>query len=80
MGRVRGDRAVRAGGGRIDPARFMGRTVREALGSRVAEVYEKQGNREKADFEYYIRVDTERGKPAYFPATAPRLNQTVVRY
>jgi Malectin domain len=32
----------------------------------------------KDDFEYYIQVEPERGKPVYFPATAPKLNQTVV--
>jgi hypothetical protein len=32
----------------------------------------------KDDFEYYIQADPERGKPVYFPATAPKLNQTVV--
>lgn len=30
------------------------------------------------DLEYYIRVVQEDGKPKYFPATAPDLNQTVV--
>ena len=33
----------------------------------------------KDDFEYYIQVEPEGGKPVYFPATAPKLNQTVVR-
>jgi hypothetical protein len=32
----------------------------------------------KDDLEYYIQVEPERGKPVYFPATAPKLNQTVV--
>lgn len=32
----------------------------------------------KDDFEYYIQVEPERGSPVYYPATAPRLNQTVV--
>ena len=32
----------------------------------------------KDDFEYYLQAETERGKPIYFPATAPKLNQTVV--
>ena len=32
----------------------------------------------KDDFEYYIQAEPERGRPVYFPATAPRLNQTVV--
>jgi hypothetical protein len=32
----------------------------------------------KDDFEYYIQVDPERGGPFYCPATAPKLNQTVV--
>jgi hypothetical protein len=32
----------------------------------------------KDDFEYYIQVELMDGKPVYFPATAPRLNQTVV--
>jgi hypothetical protein len=32
----------------------------------------------KDDLEYYIQVEPERGKAAYFPATAPKLNQTVV--
>jgi hypothetical protein len=32
----------------------------------------------KDDFEYYIQAEHERGKPVYFPATAPKLNQTVV--
>jgi hypothetical protein len=32
----------------------------------------------EADFEYYIRVETDGGKPVYFPATAPKVNQTVV--
>ena len=32
----------------------------------------------KDDFEYYIQAEPERGQPVYFPATAPRLNQTVV--
>lgn len=30
------------------------------------------------DFEYYIRVEPEHGLPIFFPATAPRLNQSVV--
>jgi hypothetical protein len=32
----------------------------------------------KDDFEYYLQVDSDQGAPAYFPATAPKLNQTVV--
>jgi hypothetical protein len=32
----------------------------------------------KDDFEYYIQAEGGRGKPVYFPATAPKLNQTVV--
>ena len=32
----------------------------------------------KDDFEYYIQAEPARGKPVYFPATAPKLNQTVV--
>ena len=32
----------------------------------------------KDDFEYYIQAEPERGKPVYFPATAPKINQTVV--
>jgi hypothetical protein len=32
----------------------------------------------KDDFEYYIQAEPGRGKPVYFPATAPKLNQTVV--
>lgn len=31
-----------------------------------------------ADFEYYIRVETDGNVPAYFPPTAPKQNQTVV--
>jgi hypothetical protein len=34
----------------------------------------------KDDFEYYVQVEAGGGKPVYFPATAPTLNQTVVRY
>jgi hypothetical protein len=34
----------------------------------------------KNDFEYYIQAEPERGRPVYFPATAPKLNQTVVIY
>jgi len=34
----------------------------------------------KDDFEYYVQADVAGGKPVCFPATAPRLNQTVVRY
>ena len=34
----------------------------------------------KDDFEYYIEAETERGRPVYFPATAPKINQTVVIY
>ena len=30
------------------------------------------------DFEYYIQAQTEDGKDLAWPATAPRLNQTVV--
>ena len=30
------------------------------------------------DFEYYIQVEPKRGKPVYLPATAPKINQTVV--
>ncbi len=33
---------------------------------------------QKDDFEYYIEADPEFGQPVYFPATAPKLNQTVV--
>ncbi len=32
------------------------------------------------DIEYYIRVEPAGDKPLYFPATAPKLNETVVRY
>lgn len=32
----------------------------------------------KDDFEYYIQVQPERGQPVCYPATAPKLNQTVV--
>jgi hypothetical protein len=32
----------------------------------------------KDDFEYYLKVEPDRGQPLYFPATAPKLNQTVV--
>ena len=32
----------------------------------------------KDDFEYYIQAEPKRGKPVYFPATAPKINQTVV--
>jgi hypothetical protein len=35
---------------------------------------------DKGDFEYYLQAETEAGKPVYFPATAPKCNQTVVRY
>jgi len=34
----------------------------------------------KDDFEYYVQVEAEGSKPVYFPATAPKCNQTVVRY
>jgi hypothetical protein len=34
----------------------------------------------KEDFEYYLQVEAEGSKPVYFPATAPKCNQTVVRY
>jgi hypothetical protein len=34
----------------------------------------------QSDFEYYIRVGSGQGKGLYFPATAPKLNQTVVTY
>jgi hypothetical protein len=34
----------------------------------------------KDDFEYYVQVETEGSEPVYFPATAPKCNQTVVRY
>ena len=34
----------------------------------------------KQDFEYYIKVEMERGRTINFPATAPKLNQTVVVY
>jgi hypothetical protein len=34
--------------------------------------------RAKADLEYYIQVEAEGDKPVYFPATAPKVNQTVV--
>jgi Malectin domain len=32
----------------------------------------------KEDFEYYIQVTPATGQPAYYPATAPKINQTVV--
>jgi hypothetical protein len=32
------------------------------------------------DFEYYIQAEPERGRPVYFPAGAPKINQTVVIY
>ena len=32
----------------------------------------------KADLEYYLRVDDTQGHVLYYPATAPKLNQTVV--
>ncbi len=32
----------------------------------------------KADLEYYIRVDDAKGNVLYYPAAAPKLNQTVV--
>jgi malectin (di-glucose binding ER protein) len=32
-----------------------------------------------SDLEYYVRLESAHGKAAFFPATAPRLNQTVVR-
>ena len=32
----------------------------------------------KDDFEYYIEVEPENAPPVFFPATAPKLNQTVV--
>jgi hypothetical protein len=32
----------------------------------------------EGDSEYYIQVEDGAGKPVYFPATAPKLNQTVV--
>jgi hypothetical protein len=35
---------------------------------------------QKDDFEYYIEAEPERGQPVHFPATAPKLNQTVVVY
>jgi len=34
----------------------------------------------KDDFEYHIRVKPADGEPLYYPATAPKLNQTVVVY
>jgi hypothetical protein len=34
----------------------------------------------KDDFEYYIQAEPQHGRPVYFPATAPKLNQTVVVY
>jgi hypothetical protein len=34
--------------------------------------------RVKDDFEYYIQVEPDHAKPVCFPATAPKLNQTVV--
>jgi hypothetical protein len=34
----------------------------------------------KDDFEYYVQVEVESGEPVCFPATAPKCNQTVVRY
>jgi len=32
----------------------------------------------KDDFEYYVKVEPDSGRPICFPATAPKLNQTVV--
>ena len=32
----------------------------------------------KDDFEYYIQVEPQRGQTVCYPATAPKLNQTVV--
>jgi len=32
----------------------------------------------KDDFEYYLKVEPDSGPPVCFPATAPKLNQTVV--
>jgi hypothetical protein len=32
----------------------------------------------KKDFEYHIQVEPASGQPIYYPATAPKLNQTVV--
>jgi hypothetical protein len=34
----------------------------------------------KDDLEYYVQVEAEGGGPVYFPATAPKHNQTIVRY
>jgi hypothetical protein len=34
----------------------------------------------KDDFEYYVQVEAKGSEPVYFPATAPKGNQTVVRY
>ena len=34
----------------------------------------------KDDLEYYVQVETGSSGPIYFPATAPKCNQTVVRY
>jgi hypothetical protein len=34
----------------------------------------------KDDLEYYVQVETGSSGPVYFPATAPKCNQTVVRY
>ena len=33
---------------------------------------------EGTDWEYYIKVVPEKGKPVYFPPTTPRLNRTVL--
>ena len=33
---------------------------------------------EGTDWEYYIKVVPEKGKPVYFPPTTPQLNRTVV--
>ena len=32
------------------------------------------------DFEYYVKVEAVGSGPVYFPATAPKFDQTVVRY
>jgi len=34
----------------------------------------------RGDFEYYLKVEPDHGPPVCFPATAPKLNQTVVIY
>ena len=34
----------------------------------------------KDDFEYYVQVEAKGSEPVYFPVTAPKCNQTIVRY